>query len=146
MIMACNFCTGADIGERTIAENSRAFAFLTNKPITPGHVLISPRRCVATFDELTEDERTGIFLLLSKLKPVLIKLFKADGFNYAWNENAAAGQTVPHFHLHMIPRQNEDRKQLGYDPRQHVYRPSEERETAPTEELQRVTEIIRKEL
>jgi diadenosine tetraphosphate (Ap4A) HIT family hydrolase len=74
-------------------------------------------------DDLTQTEIEGIFDLRICVKPVLEEFFDADGFNYAWNEGQVAGQTVPHLHLHMLPRRKGDTGVLGYDPRQFFYRP-----------------------
>src|SRR5437867_13377940 len=102
--MRCAYCELPEIKEREIARNKFAWAFPTNIPIVPGHVLICPIRCVATFEELTDEEKAAIFNLVSELKKALTKLFGAEGFHHAWNEGKIAGQSVPHFHLHLIPR------------------------------------------
>ncbi len=91
----CVYCTLPEIKARTIAENKLAWAFPTNIPIVPGHILISPKRCVAKFEDLTKKENEAIFDLLNKLKISLKKTFKATGFNFAWNEGELAGQSVP---------------------------------------------------
>ncbi len=70
----CVFCELPAIKERTVLKNKLAWAFLTNIPITQGHVLISPIRCVARFDDLTTEEVGAIFELRRKLVPVLKKL------------------------------------------------------------------------
>ncbi len=141
--MNCVFCELPIIKEREVARNDLAWAFLTNVPIVPGHLLISPIRCVSTFDDLTAAEREAIFNLRDKLKSVLEKLFGAQGFNYAWNEGKLAGQTVFHFHLHMLPRKEGDAGILEYEPRKFLYRPGS-REDSPEAELQVVADLIRK--
>lgn len=140
--MRCAYCELPEIKERTIIENDLAWAFPTNIPIVPGHVLIAPKRCVALFDELTDDERGAIFDLQSELRTALIKTFDAEGFNYAWNEGKLAGQSVPHFHLHMLPRRTGDTGITEYEPRQFLYRTGE-REASQEEELKKVARIIR---
>lgn len=144
-MLKCPFCTMFENEERVIIKNDFAWAFPTNIPVVPGHVLISPIRHVATFDELTNEERTAIFELEFKIKSALIKLFSAEGFNYGWNEGKLSGQRVPHFHLHVLPRKEGDTGILEYEPRKFLYRPGE-RETTPEEELKEITEIIRKAL
>jgi len=113
----CAFCMIPEIKAREIVGNELAWAFPTNIPITPGHTLISPRRCVATFGELTTEERQAILELADKVMLALKKAYKAEGFNVVWNEGKLAGQLVPHFHLHIIPRKEDDTGLLGYDPR-----------------------------
>jgi diadenosine tetraphosphate (Ap4A) HIT family hydrolase len=81
----------------------------------------------------------------TQLKAALLKVFQAEGFNYAWNEGKLAGQSVPHFHLHILPRKEGDTGILEYEPRKFLYRPGE-RETSPEQELNAVAELIKKEL
>src|SRR6185369_12397945 len=100
--MACVFCTNEDIKKREIISNDLAWAFSTNIPITPGHILVTPKRCIATLSKLTKEERLAMFDLVDKLMPALVKTYGATGFNCAWNQGKLAGQSVPHFHLHVI--------------------------------------------
>jgi diadenosine tetraphosphate (Ap4A) HIT family hydrolase len=138
----CPYCTLPEIEERVLAKNDLAFAFLTYQPITPGHSLISPTRCVAKAEDLTEDEWRAILDLKKKVRGALIKTFASTGFNYAWNENKTAGQSVPHFHLHVVPRKDGDTGIYKYDPRSFIYR-TEGRPITPEKELQEVAELIR---
>ena len=73
----------------------------------------------------------------------LIKTFDADSFNFAWNEGSNAGQTVPHFHLHVLPRKKGDTGILEYEPRQFLYRTGS-RAITPDEELKQVAALIEK--
>jgi histidine triad (HIT) family protein len=140
--MKCVYCEKPEIQERTIIKNELAWAFPTNIPIVPGHVLISPIRCVAKFEDLTGEEKAAIFDLQAKLKVALTKLFGAQGFNIAWNEGKLAGQSVPHFHLHVLPRKEGDTGITEYEPRKFLYRPGE-RETTPEEELAEISKLIK---
>ena len=143
--MRCVYCELPEIKEREITRNDFAWAFLTNIPIVPGHVLITPIRCVATFEELTEDEKKAIFDLQTKLKKAFVKLFGAEGFNVAWNQGKIAGQSVPHFHVHLIPRKAGDEGITEYEPRKFLYRPGSRAET-PEAELKEISALIRKEV
>ena len=143
--MKCAFCEFSEIRSKEITRNKFAWAFPTNIPIVPGHLLVCPIRCVATFEDLTVGERDAIFELQSQLKKVLTKLFGAEGFNQAWNHGKAGGQSVPHFHLHLIPRKTGDEGITEYEPRKFLYRPGSRAET-PEKELQEISELIRKEL
>ncbi len=138
----CIYCTDSEIKAREIIRNEHAWAFPTNIPIVPGHVLICPIRCVASFDALTKEEVSAIFELREKLKTALTKLFQAEGFNYAWNEGKLAGQSIPHFHLHMLPRKTGDTGVLEYEPRKFLYRPGS-REESPESELMSVVAQIK---
>jgi diadenosine tetraphosphate (Ap4A) HIT family hydrolase len=141
----CPFCTLPEIKERIIIENDLAFAFPTNIPIVPGHVLIVPKRCVQTFYDLTKKEKTAIDDLLHRISNGLKKTFDAEGFNYAWNEGPMAGQGVLHFHLHIIPRKEGDTGITKYDPRKFLYRPGS-REITPENELMTVSNLIKNNL
>jgi diadenosine tetraphosphate (Ap4A) HIT family hydrolase len=84
--MNCPFCTNQEVQDRTIIENDVAFAFPTNTPIVPGHILVCPKRHIQYYEEATLEEMKGIEELRSKLKIALKEVFGAEGFNYAWNE------------------------------------------------------------
>ena len=140
--MTCAFCEDLKVKERTIVENDLAFAFLTYTPIVPGHTLVSPKRHVKNYDSLTSDERQAIEDLRSGVRLALIKSFGAQGFNYAWNEEQIAGQSLPHFHLHIVPRKEGDAGIYEYEPRKFLYRPDSRAED-PQEELLAVSTLIR---
>jgi diadenosine tetraphosphate (Ap4A) HIT family hydrolase len=125
-----------------IVENGLAWAFPTNMPITPGHVLVVPKRCVAKYEDLTAEEKLAIEDLRAKLVAALKKVFGAEGFNFAWNEAKLAGQSVPHFHLHIVPRTEGDAGVYAYEPRKFLYRPGSREET-PESELGEVANQIR---
>ncbi len=136
------FTTLPEIKKRSFAENETAWAFLTNIPITPGHSLIAPKRVVETAEDLTEQEILDIFALASVVKEALRKSFGAEGFNCAWNEGPDYGQSVPHFHLHIVPRTPDDDGITEYEPRQFLYRPGS-REASPEAELADIASKIR---
>ena len=139
----CVFCTNPEVKEREIVRNDYAWAFPTNIPIVPGHILICPIRCVDNFNDLTREEVVAIFALQKKLKKSLQEAFGAEGFNYAWNENRVGGQAVPHFHLHMLPRKEGDAGITEYEPRKFLYRPGS-REKSTDNELESIVKEIKK--
>ncbi|MEK7585969.1 MAG: HIT domain-containing protein [Patescibacteria group bacterium] len=141
----CVFCTKPDIREREISGDDLAWAFPTNIPIVPGHIIITSRRCVLKYENLTIEEKSSLEKLRVHIINALRKTFDAEGFNYAWNENEIAGQSVPHFHLHVVPRKVGDQGTLGYDPRKFLYRPAS-REATPEDELKEVCRIIKENL
>lgn len=122
------------IQERMIAENEHAFAFLNKMPIVPGHTLVCPKRPVASSSELSENAWRAILLLKTSLSALLQRALAAEGFNFAWNEGIVAGQTVPHFHLHILPRKKGDAGITSYEPRIFLYRPGSRAKT-PRDEL-----------
>ena len=143
--MKCAFCEIVEIKERTIIENELVWAFPTNMPITTGHSLVVPKRCVAKFEDLTTDEIKAIFSLASKIKIMLTATYGTEGFNVAYNEGKIAGQSVPHFHLHIVPRKECDVGIYKYEPRKFIYRPGS-RKDSPETELQAVAKEMQKNL
>jgi len=81
-----------------------ALAFRDAYPVSPGHTLVIPVRHVASFFDITSDERTAMFALLEAAKQQLHAEFSPAGYNIGINDGAAAGQTVGHLHIHLIPR------------------------------------------
>ena len=143
--MNCPYCTLPEIQERKIIENDLAFAFLGNMPIVPGHTLVIPKRHVAKHENLTEEEMRAIEDLRVKMLSALAKTFGAKGFNFAWNDEKLAGQSVPHFHLHIVPRKEGDVGIYEYEPRKFLYRPGE-RKNSPEIELKEISELLSKNL
>jgi diadenosine tetraphosphate (Ap4A) HIT family hydrolase len=133
------------IKERMLGKNRLAFSFLTHIPIVPGHALVCPIRIVETCEELNHDEWSEILALKHQVCESLKKVFNAEGFNFAWNMGEKAGQSVPHFHLHVVPRKSGDAGILQYEPRVFLYRPGS-RAISPSEELQQTAELIRNNL
>jgi len=138
----CTYCSDVDIKNREITSNLLAWVFPTNIPVVSGHILIAPKRCVAKYEEMTKEEKEAIEELRVKMIKVLKKTFKAEGFNYAWNENKVAGQSIPHFHLHMLPRKTGDEGITEYEPRKFLYRPGS-RAPTPEKELQEISKLIK---
>jgi histidine triad (HIT) family protein len=139
----CVYCTVPEIKERTIFENEYAWAFPTNIPITEGHTLISPKRCIKRLEDLSQEEKLAILDIAEKIMKALRISHQAEGFNSVWNQEKLAGQSVPHFHLHVIPRKEGDTGLLGYDPRSMLYRTGD-REPTAEEELIKVQIAIQK--
>jgi diadenosine tetraphosphate (Ap4A) HIT family hydrolase len=90
--------------ERRVAENDLAFAIRDGFPVTPGHTLVIPKRLVVDWFEASHEEQTAIFELVDVVKAQLDAEFNPDGYNIGMNCGAAAGQTVFHLHVHVIPR------------------------------------------
>jgi len=105
--------------------------------------LVAPQRVVATIDELTPEELTDLFVLVKHVKDVLRQTVGAEGFNCAWNEGRAYGQSVPHLHIHIVPRTRGDAGITQYEPRQFLYRPGSRAES-PTAELAGLAQHMRK--
>lgn len=103
----CPFCT-LDASRALIASNETAFAIYDIFPVNPGHALIIPKRHTANYFELTPEEQAACFELLNQVKDKVTDTFEPQGFNVGINVGATAGQTVPHVHIHLIPRYTGD--------------------------------------
>lgn len=99
----CPFCEFIR-SQEPVAERGTFFAKHDKYPVSPGHILLIPRRHVATFFELNEQERKDFFDLLLEVHDMLQRQYEPNGFNIGVNIGYAAGQTVMHLHIHLIPR------------------------------------------
>lgn len=89
---------------RVIAENADAFLVLDGFPVSPGHCLVIPKRHIGSFFEATPTERAALLSLLDQAKARVDTMHTPNGYNIGINDGSAAGQTVPHLHIHLIPR------------------------------------------
>jgi diadenosine tetraphosphate (Ap4A) HIT family hydrolase len=105
-IQTCIFCNLDD--GRVIMGNDNSMAIYDGFPVTPGHTLIVPKRHIASFFDATKEEQTSMFGLLAKMRQRIQADLNPDGFNIGINDGTAAGQTVMHLHIHLIPRYNGD--------------------------------------
>jgi diadenosine tetraphosphate (Ap4A) HIT family hydrolase len=103
----CPFCTLPSA--RVLFSNDCAIAFRDAYPLTQGHTLVIPVRHLASFFETTPEERLAMLALLDAAKVQLQSEFGPAGYNIGINDGAAAGQTVGHLHIHLIPRYTGDR-------------------------------------
>jgi diadenosine tetraphosphate (Ap4A) HIT family hydrolase len=105
--MACLFCEIPQ--DRIIASNELAYAIRDGFPVTHLHTLIIPKRHAVDYFELTKEELLGCNELIHQLKKSIIKEDPAViAFNIGMNAGEAAGQTVFHCHIHLIPRRKGD--------------------------------------
>lgn len=102
----CIFCSYNK--SEIIAENQFAFAILDKYPVNEGHTLIIPKRHFKSFFEADENEIKAIYSLIHEVKEMLDVQYEPAGYNIGINEGYYAGQTVPHVHVHMIPRYKGD--------------------------------------
>lgn len=99
---ACPFCDPAP--GRVLLDGGLARALWDGYPLNPGHVLVVPRRHVGSWFEATVDERNEMMRLTDEARQLVTGRYAPDGFNLGINDGVAAGQTIPHLHLHLIPR------------------------------------------
>lgn len=99
---ACPFCSLP--AGRILGGNAFAVWIRDAFPVSDGHSLVIPRRHVGSFFDIGTDERSAMLDLLEQARARAQRDFRPDGFNIGINDGAAAGQTVPHLHMHLIPR------------------------------------------
>lgn len=101
----CVFCRPQ---REILVENAWAIAVYDTYPVSPGHALVLPRRHAVTLWDLEPADYEGCFRLVRELQPVLVARHSPDGFNVGVNCGEAAGQSVWHAHIHVIPRYRGD--------------------------------------
>ena len=109
----CIFCKLAnkDIPTNIIYEDDRFTVILDASPATKGHALILPKNHAANIYELPVEDASAVFVLAKKLATKMTEILHCDGFNIVQNNGEVAGQTVFHFHMHLIPRYLNDGNQ-----------------------------------
>lgn len=103
----CPFCRLPR--DRIVFESALAFVIRDAFPVSPGHSLILPKRHVASLFDTTPEEQAALLNLLRIAKVDVDYFHHPAGYNIGINDGTAAGQTVPHLHLHLIPRYPGDR-------------------------------------
>jgi ATP adenylyltransferase len=104
---SCIFCSPSKEME-LIAESASVYVIYDKYPVGKGHALIIPKRHVENYFDLSLREQAALFFVLNHIKIHLQNLFKPDGFNVGINIGEKAGQTIPHVHIHLIPRYSGD--------------------------------------
>jgi len=131
----CIFCKLANgvIPTNSIYEDDDFNVILDAGPATKGHALILPKEHYANIYEIPEEKAGKVMILAKKLAIKMTDRLGADGFNLVQNNNSCAGQTVFHFHFHLIPRYENDGQNILWNP------------TKPSaEELAEVKDILTK--
>ena len=105
MKIGCIFC---QVHHTVLAESKLSVALVDSFPVSKGHALVVPRRHVVTIWEMTAEEYADAFNLVREVKDVLQQKFEPQGFNVGVNCGEAAGQSVFHAHIHVIPRYTGD--------------------------------------
>lgn len=116
----CIFCkiANGEIPSRTLYEDEAFRVILDLNPATRGHALIIPKDHASDLHELPEESAGAVMVLAKRLAALMDERLHCDGLNLVQNNGEAAGQTVAHFHLHLIPRYVNDGQTLGWVPRE----------------------------
>ncbi len=116
----CIFCkiANGEIPSKTLYEDERFRVILDLGPATKGHALILPKEHFANLYELPEDWAGETMKLARKMAIKMHANLHTDGFNLVQNNGTVAGQTVFHFHMHLIPRYEDDGQKIGWEPKE----------------------------
>lgn len=106
--LKCPFCSLSTDRDRVVWRSDVVIVIRDLYPVTPGHTLIVTRNHTADYFSATLSEKVAIWEAIEKVKKQLDDLFNPDGYNVGFNVGEAAGQTVPHLHVHVIPRHSGD--------------------------------------
>lgn len=96
----CLFCDSST----AVLRNEHAYVRFDDYPANPGHCLIIPFRHFASFFEATAEERAAIFSIIDQARALVDEQYRPGGYNIGVNVGPIAGQSVPHLHVHLIPR------------------------------------------
>ncbi|NJN98337.1 MAG: HIT domain-containing protein [Anaerolineales bacterium] len=107
LITDCPFCR-PEGNRELITESATAYAMLDKYPVSSGHTLIIPKQHISDYFELPDRVKTACWLIADRVKILLSQRFQPNGFNIGINVGQAAGQTIPHAHIHVIPRYTGD--------------------------------------
>ena len=131
----CIFCKLANgiFPTNSIYEDEDFNVILDAGPATRGHALILPKEHYADIYALPEETAAKAFVLAKRMAAHMKEVLQADGFNIVQNNGEVAGQTVFHFHLHLIPRYRDDGQKIGWN----LGKPSDEAQ-------QELTSLLRK--
>lgn len=134
----CIFCSivAGDIPSRTVHEGEHTFAFLDVNPLARGHTLVIPKAHHETVTEMPDDVREAVFATAGRLTPAVEAAVDADATTIGMNNGEASGQEVPHAHVHVVPRFDDD----GVGP---IHRLWAERPSLSDAELDDVAAAIR---
>ncbi len=114
----CIFCklASGEIPTATLYEDQEFRVILDQGPASKGHALILPKAHYADLYELPEETAKKVMVLAKRMADVMTRALGCDGFNLVQNNGETAGQTVFHFHMHLIPRYRDDQVKLGWTP------------------------------
>lgn len=106
MVTDCIFCkiVAKEVPNYTVYEDDTILAFLDIHPHAKGHTVVIPKRHAETVFDMTDDEMKAISLAMKRVMERIKQALNPDGFNTGWNDGKAAGQVVPHVHIHVFPR------------------------------------------
>ena len=129
----CIFCkiANGEVPSKTLYEDDSFRVILDISPASKGHAIILVKNHAENIYNLSDEDAGKIYVVAKKVAIAMQKVLKCDGMNILQNNGEAAGQTVFHFHMHLIPRYRADGQKIGWEPQE-----------VSIEELQQVKEQI----
>ena len=103
-LVVCPFCTDFAASRDVVSEKGQFFMRWDRYPVSEGHLLVIPKQHVRCFSELSIEESEGLGAAIKEAIELVKAKVSPDAVNIGINDGAAAGQTVPHLHVHIIPR------------------------------------------
>jgi len=97
-----------DVTDSVFAQSDGSFAIYNRSPVLPGHSLVIPNEKIESLIEMKEEQLESYFSFARKVSSFLMKEFEGEGFDWSLQDGESAGQTVPHLHLHILPRYKND--------------------------------------
>ena len=105
----CLFCKNLKEKKNWIvSESTNFFSVFDENPVNKGHMMIIPKEHIKSFFDLNKERGKELIKFIKRLKNYLDKKFKSEGYNLGINDKEAGGQTIFHFHIHLIPRYKGD--------------------------------------
>ncbi len=113
----CIFCkiNKGEIPSFTLYEDEKFKVFMDISPATKGHVVIIPRKHIENIFEMDDETASEVLIVAKKIAKAMKEELKCEGLNILQNNGAVAGQTVFHFHIHLIPRYTHDSVHINWN-------------------------------
>lgn len=139
----CAFCDRHVLDWQKFYEDDLVVALYTHKPILSGHCLVLPKRHVERFELLTDEEITQIGRVTKKVDQAATKVFATSSYLLLQKNGIEVGQSVPHVHVHYVPRKEGDTSALGFLAKMYI---SNVKGPISAEEMQEMTEKLKREM
>ncbi len=116
--MTCALCNEIKQGKNKIYEDEHIYAVIHPKPASPGHMVVFPKKHYQILEQVPDFEVAKLFDVANKLSTAVFESLKVHGTNIIVQNGLAAGQSIPHISLHIIPRMENDGINFQWEPRQ----------------------------
>lgn len=113
----CEYCSAAS-DQNKIYEDNKVIAFLASKPAAPGHIILISKKHYQIFEQLPDYEAAYLFNVANKLSTAIFEAIGAKGTNILIQNGTEAGQIIPHFSVHIIPREEKDKINFQWQAKQ----------------------------